>query len=86
MGILKNWSKAQLMNKQLLKSLVELISSLSEEERNLLYEMLGLLFSSSETTPQSLRDEPFIGMWKNQEGLQDSSHWVRRIRQQEWLS
>jgi hypothetical protein len=74
------------MNKQLVESLAQLISSLSEGERNLLYEMLGLLSPPAETTSPNLRDEPFIGMWKNREEMQDSSQWVRNTRQQEWLS
>lgn len=31
-----------------------------------------------------LRDEPFIGMWQNREDIQDSTQWVRKLRQQEW--
>lgn len=33
-----------------------------------------------------LASEPFIGMWRNREDLQDSSAWVRSIRQREWMS
>jgi len=31
-----------------------------------------------------LADEPFIGMWRNRKDMQDSSAWVRSIRQSEW--
>lgn len=31
-----------------------------------------------------LLDEPFIGMWQNREDIQDSTQWVRKLRQQEW--
>ena len=33
-----------------------------------------------------LADEPFIGMWRNREDMQDSRAWVCRIRQTEWMS
>ena len=29
-------------------------------------------------------DEPFVGMWREREDMQDSSSWVRRMREQEW--
>jgi hypothetical protein len=31
-----------------------------------------------------LRDEPFIGMWRDREEMRDSSAWVRRLREREW--
>ncbi len=37
-----------------------------------------------DTKKTSLRDEPFIGMWKDREDLRDSVAWVREIRQREW--
>jgi len=33
----------------------------------------------------SLADEPFIGMWQGREDMQDSSTWVRGLREREWL-
>jgi len=33
----------------------------------------------------SLADEPFIGMWRDREDMQDSSAWVRGIREREWV-
>jgi len=33
-----------------------------------------------------LANEPFIGMWRNRKDLQDTSAWVREIRQREWMS
>lgn len=35
-------------------------------------------------SPTALRDEPFIGCWKDRDDLTDSTAWVRRTRQQEW--
>lgn len=33
-----------------------------------------------------LADEPFIGIWSDREDMQDSTAWVRNIRQSEWMS
>ena len=38
------------------------------------------------TKRTKLANEPFIGMWRNREDLQDSSAWVRNVRQREWKS
>ena len=34
--------------------------------------------------PTKLAKESFIGMWRNRKNLQDSSTWVRGVRQGEW--
>ena len=31
-----------------------------------------------------LADEPFIGIWRDREDMQDSTAWVREIRKREW--
>ncbi|OGG49978.1 MAG: DUF2281 domain-containing protein [Candidatus Handelsmanbacteria bacterium RIFCSPLOWO2_12_FULL_64_10] len=31
-----------------------------------------------------LTKEAFIGMWRDREDLQDSSAWVRKVREREW--
>jgi hypothetical protein len=31
-----------------------------------------------------IADEPFIGMWRDREDMQDSGAWVRRLREREW--
>ena len=33
-----------------------------------------------------LKDEKFVGMWKDREDLKDSSAWVRSIRKSEWMN
>jgi len=35
------------------------------------------------TKRTKLVDEPFIGMWRDREDMQDSSAWVRRVRESE---
>ncbi|MCP4551336.1 MAG: DUF2281 domain-containing protein [Bacteroidetes bacterium] len=41
---------------------------------------------TSRTTKSNITDESFIGIWKDREDMQDSSKWVRNIRQSEWAS
>ena len=31
-----------------------------------------------------LKEEPFVGMWRDREDMADSSEWVRKLRQREW--
>ena len=31
-----------------------------------------------------LKDEPFIGMWRDREDMADSHTWVRQLRASEW--
>jgi len=33
---------------------------------------------------RKLADEPFIGMWRDRDDLEDSSSWVRELRRREW--
>jgi hypothetical protein len=32
----------------------------------------------------SLRDEQFVGLWSDRSDLDDSSAWVRRVREEQW--
>jgi hypothetical protein len=72
------------MNKKLVDSLVEIISSLSEPERNLLNKKLLAKLQASEFNSENWQDEPFVGMWKDRQDLEDSTAWVRSIRHQHW--
>ncbi|MDQ4078727.1 MAG: hypothetical protein M3220_21105 [Chloroflexota bacterium] len=38
----------------------------------------------SDDTLPALRDEPFIGMWRDRTDMIDSSAWVRTLRMTEW--
>ena len=69
------------MNTQLVDSLVQIINSLTEEERENLKTKLA---SSEKKTTVNFIDEPFVGMWKDREDIADSSNWVRKLRQSEW--
>lgn len=58
------------------RQVAELISSLQNRSE------LAQAGPRSEQLP--LREEPFIGAWKDRADMQDSSAWVRRTRGQEW--
>jgi hypothetical protein len=74
------------MNIKLIDSLVQIINSLTPEERTNLEKKLQVQTSSTEIDQSNFRDEPFVGMWKDREDMEDSSQWVRQLRQQEWTS
>lgn len=38
------------------------------------------------TRRTKLTSEPFIGMWRNRKEMQDSTAWVRNVRQREWMN
>jgi hypothetical protein len=33
---------------------------------------------------EGLESEPFVGMWRDRQDMQDSTRWVRHSRQSEW--
>lgn len=74
------------MNTKLIDSLTQIIASLSEDERAMLYQRIETLNLQPTASPRPLRTEPFIGMWQDREDLADSTGWVRSIRQQHWVS
>ncbi len=39
---------------------------------------------NKKTATSDLRQENFVGMWKDREDMQDSSAFVRNLRQTEW--
>ena len=40
--------------------------------------------STAQTKPSDWSSEEFVGMWRDRADMQDSSAWVRNLRQQEW--
>ena len=74
------------MNTALIDSLVNIINSLTPEERLTLEQKLQDRTSTMELEQSNLEDEPFVGMWKDREDMKDSTQWVRQTRQQEWTS
>jgi hypothetical protein len=35
-------------------------------------------------SPKKIMDEAFVGIWRNREEMQDSSKWVRNVRESDW--
>ncbi|WP_019504689.1 hypothetical protein [Pleurocapsa sp. PCC 7319] len=69
------------MNTKLIDSLVQIINSLTTEERINLEHKLHVQNLSTEIDQSNLQEEPFVGMWKEREDMEDSSQWVRQVRQ-----
>lgn len=74
------------MNTKLIDSLVQIINSLTPEERMNLEQKLQVKISSTEIEQSNFQDEPFVGMWKDREDIEDSSQWVCQLRKKEWTS
>ena len=72
------------MNAKLIDSLVQIINSLTEEERESLSAKLNM--DRGEKKTFDLTNQPFVGMWKDRSDLADSSNWVRQHRQSEWTN
>ena len=58
------------MNNKLIDSLTQIITSLTEDERAMLYQRI-----------ETLNLQP----WQDREDMADSTGWVRSIRQQQWF-
>ena len=41
--------------------------------------------SSEPSATSDLAQDEFIGMWRDREDMQDSSAWVRDLREREWV-
>ncbi|GFE68466.1 hypothetical protein [Chroococcus sp. FPU101] len=73
------------MNTQLINSLVNIINSLSLEERHLLDIELKKTSQPVQVQPLRMENEHFIGMWQDREDLKESNEWVRQLRRSEWM-
>ena len=74
------------MTKLLEQALTE-ASKLSDKEQNAIAADILAKVKASEQETQAvsdLADEPFFGIWRDREDLQDSTAWVRDLRKQEW--
>ena len=73
------------------ENIVRDIASLPSEAQKQVIDFVAFLKARYPTTQPvrktrrtRLADEPFIGMWRNREDMQDSAAWVRSLRQREW--
>lgn len=65
--------------------------SLPEEAKRQVADFVAFLrqrYTAAPSKPQvgtaDLEKEPFIGMWRNRQDLEDSTTWVRNTRKAEW--
>jgi len=72
-------------------NIVREIASLPPEAQKQVIDFVAFLRARYATTQPvrktrrtRLADEPFIGMWRNREDMQDSTAWVQSLRQHEW--
>lgn len=72
-------------------NIVQEIASLPPEAQKQVKDFIAFLRACYPTTQPvrktrriRLADEPFIGMWRDREDMQDSTAWVRSLRQHEW--
>jgi hypothetical protein len=42
--------------------------------------------STDKAGKTELVNEPFVGMWRSREDMEDSSKWVRTLRDREWAT
>jgi len=73
------------------ESLLEELAQLPETAQQQVVDFIAFLRSryaleQPVLSPQvgELANEPFVGMWRDREDVQDSTDWVRKIRRSEW--
>ncbi|NES45112.1 hypothetical protein [Moorena sp. SIO2C4] len=73
-----------------LEQLTKDIQELPEDAQNLIADIIEVFKKQYVTkkpaslNPLELDNQPFIGMWSDRQDTQNSSEWVRRIRQKHW--
>ena len=66
------------------------IQELQEEAQEIIADLVAVLKRRYEIEKKppinslQLEDQPFIGMWSDRPETQNSTQWVRNIRQQHW--
>jgi hypothetical protein len=72
-------------------NIVQDITSLPPEAQRQVIDFIAFLKTRYRPLPQAakpkrlkLADEPFIGMWRNRDDMQDSTLWVRHLRHSGW--
>ena len=72
------WLKFEALPPEAKRQVIDFIEFLQARYRNLKHQ--------KQAQKPSLREEPFIGMWKDRDDMNDSGKWVRDLRQREWKS
>lgn len=72
-------------------SIIQDIASLPPEAQKQVIDFVAFLKTRYRPVPSApkakyvkLAEEPFVGMWRDREDMQDSSKWVRQLRHREW--
>lgn len=75
------------------ESLIEKIESLSKNDKRKVFDFIEFLNSrkkrakiSQQKKITELENEQFVGIWENRTDMQDSTRWVKKIRQTDWVS
>ena len=65
------------------------LSVLPPEALQLVADLVGVLSKQYVTPPKRgkrpLNEEPFVGMWADRADMTDSTAYVRKLRQEEWM-
>jgi hypothetical protein len=73
------------------EELLRELASLPPEGQRQVADFIALLreryarSQSPEIVTSDLAQDSFIGMWRDREDMQDSSAWVRNLREREWV-
>lgn len=73
-----------------MNTIIEEFDTLTPEEQQLALDFIKVLKRKriagrvKPPSRQKLADEPFIGMWKDRQDMEDSTAWVRQTRKNEW--
>lgn len=70
------WNEFTALPEDAQKQIADLIASLRQSPR--------ISEPPQKSERSALRDEPFVGMWKDCNDLKGSSAWVRQLREKEW--
>ena len=78
MEMQKVWLKFEALPPEAKREVIDFIELLQARYRN--------SKPQKKTQMTRLREEPFIGMWKDCNDMSDSVEWVRSVRQRDWKS
>lgn len=73
------------------EQVLEKLAELPETAQQQVLDYIAFLHASYGIKPSEpplpegdLRSEPFVGMWRDRQDMQDSTHWVRETRRNDW--
>lgn len=73
-------------------TLVEAMNSLTPAARQQVADFIAFLKKrdrearpAAKTKRTALAEEPFVGMWRHRPDMEDSTAWVRDLRNREWV-